>query len=557
MGPRMRTVAILGVGVVLAACALRRDDILAAASAVPPATLVGLVALHLLGLVARSEAWRLSLAAIAGAPPPRVAIHAANAGAFVVGSLEAHATLPARIALLRRLAPCQVPHPGHVAVADLPILLIEVAVGAVLLGLAGELWAPPAAVAALLVARAVAGRKATRGLAVLADARRRAALTAIVALIVGCGLVRIWVALSIVHLDASPAEVAIAFAMLGAFGLLPLGPSAPPGALIVLTGGAGALAAGVVLSATSITAVLVYAGLFALKETIRPPAGGTRLRRTNRFAVGAGGRLQHPLGDRAKARLQPVQLEGPEAVEQRVGGAVKVGRTGCEQAQLGAALGDQRGLRGVMGRIEGLDAVEAERGVALDPVDDVVGVGDVPERVRPDGHAAGVVHDVDGLRDGRRGAWAERRRARYQIGLQQLRGVHDLLLREAHPVGRMVESSLSKVWPPDRRALRQVELQAAFAQPLGHADGARGAIGAEGGQGAEQRDGAVVDEVAEDVQVVDVAPDRRELDRRHEAEAKSRARLQRLVDAVHRVMVAERQQLHAGVGRSRYDRARR
>ena len=523
----MRTVAILGVGVLLAACVARRDDLLAAVGTVPPATLAGLAALHLLGLVARSEAWRLSLAAIGGAPPSRRVVHTANAGAFVVGSLEAHATMPARIALLRRLAPHDAPHPGHVAVADLPILLIEVAVAAVLLGMTGEWWAPPAAVGALVVARLAAGRKATRGLAVLADVRRRAALTGLVAFIVTCGLARIWVALSVVHLDASPATVAVAFAALGAFGLLPLGPSAPPGALLLVSGGASALAAGLALSATSIAGVLLYAGLLAL------------------------------VGNRAKARLVPVELEGAEAVEQRVGWAMEVGRAGGEEAELGAAVGDRRRLLRVMRRIERLDAVDAQGGEALDVLDHRGGIVDVPERVRPDGHAARLVHDLDRFRHRRRGAPAERGGARNEIGLQELRGVHDLLALEAHPVRRMIESSLSEVRTADRRALRQVELQPTVAQRLGHADGAGRPVGLEGGERAEQGDRPVVDEVAEDVQVLEVPVDRRELDRRHEAEAKSRARLQRLVDAVHRVMVGERQQLHARVGGRRHDRARR
>jgi hypothetical protein len=522
----MRAVAILGVGGVLALCVARHDELLTAVATVPPITLLGLAALHLLGLVARSEAWRLSLGAIGGAPLGRRIVHTANAGAFVVGSLEAHATMPARIALLRRLAGRDAPHPGHVAVADLPMLLIEVAIAALLLGMTGEWWAPPAAVGVLVVARLAAGRKATRGLAVLADVRRRAALTGLVAFIVCCGLARIWLTLSVVHLDASPSEVAVAFAMLGAFGLLPLGPSAPPGALLVLTGGAGALAAGLVLSATSITGVLLYAGLLAL------------------------------LGNRAKVRLQPVEVEGAEAVEQRMGGTVEVGRAGGEQAEVRAVLGDRRRLVHVVGGVEGLDAVEAELGEAVDPLDDRGDVGDVPERVGPHRDSAGLVHDLDRLRHRRRGPASERRRARYQIGLQKLRGVHDPLALEAHPVRRMVEGSLSQVRPADRRPLGQVELQTAVAQRLGHADGARRAVGTEGGEGTEERDGPVVDEVAEDVQVLDVAVDRRELDRRHEAEATSRARLHRLVDAVHRVMVGERQQLHSRVRGRRHDGTR-
>jgi hypothetical protein len=190
--------------------------------------------------VARSEAWRLSLAALAGTPPSRAAIHAANAGAFVAGALEAHAALPARVALLRRLAPHQLPHPTHVAVADLPILLLEAAGAALLLGATGAWWAPAGAVALLVGARLVAGRRATRGLAVLTDVRRRAALTLLVGCIVGCGLARVWLVLAVAHLDASPGAAALAFAALGIFGLLPLGPSAPPGALLVVSGGAGA-----------------------------------------------------------------------------------------------------------------------------------------------------------------------------------------------------------------------------------------------------------------------------------------------------------------------------
>src|SRR5919197_2635520 len=308
----MRTVAIVGVGALAAICVARRGDLLAAASAVSPATLAGLAALHLLGLAARSEAWRLSLAAVAGSPPSLVVIHTAHAGAFVVGTLEAHATMPARIALLRRLAPHDAPHAGHVAVADLPILLIEIAVAAILLGMTGEWWAPPAAVVALVAARLAAGRRATRGLAVLADVRRRAALAGLVGCVVACGLARVWVALAVAHLDASPAPAAAAFAAMGVFGLLPLGPSAPPGALLVVSGGAGAPAAGLALSATSIAAVLLYAAALALR------------------------------GDRSQVRFQAVQLEGAEAVEARVGRAVEVGRARGEQPALGAALDDQR-----------------------------------------------------------------------------------------------------------------------------------------------------------------------------------------------------------------------
>jgi hypothetical protein len=108
----MRILTTVGVGALVVLCVLRRHDLASAAVAVPPQALGALARLHLCSLVARSEAWRLSLAALVRAPPSRVAIHATNAGAFVAGALEAHAALPARVALLRRLAPHMAPPCG-------------------------------------------------------------------------------------------------------------------------------------------------------------------------------------------------------------------------------------------------------------------------------------------------------------------------------------------------------------------------------------------------------------------------------------------------------------
>jgi hypothetical protein len=112
-------------------------------------------------------------------------------------------------------------------------LLLEAAGAAALLAVIGAWWA----LAALVAARLAAGRRATRGLAILADVRRRAALAVLVGCIVGCGLARVWLVLAVAHLDASPAAAAAAFAALGVLGLLPLGPSAPPAALLAVGGG--------------------------------------------------------------------------------------------------------------------------------------------------------------------------------------------------------------------------------------------------------------------------------------------------------------------------------
>src|SRR5690242_12969579 len=234
---------------------------------------------------------------------------------------------------------------------------------------------------------------------------------------------------------------------------------------LAVSGGAGALAAGLALSATSIFAVLIYAGLLALR------------------------------GNRAEVRLQAVGVEGAEAIEARVVGAVEVGRTSREEAVLAAALDDDARADGVMGRVEGLDAVDPELDEAVDRVEDGLGVGHVPERVRPDGDAAGLVDGIDRLGDGRGRAGAVGGRAGDEIGLEKLRGVHDPLALEAHPVGRMIKGGLSEMRTADRGALRQVEGQPAGAQGLGHLDRAAGAVGAERGERVAQRGGVVVDQV--------------------------------------------------------------
>ena len=116
----------------------------------------------------------------------------------------------------------------------------------------------------------------------------------------------------------------------------------------------------------------------------------------------------------------------------------------------------------------------------------------------------------------------------------------------------MIERGLSEMGTADRGPLGEVELEAARAQGVGHPAPARGPIGTELGQRLEQARGAVVEHVAEEVEVLPAAVQSGELDGADHAEAMSRARLERLVDAVHRVMVGERQQLHARLGGRRH-----
>src|SRR5204863_7162878 len=109
--------------------------------------------------------------------------------------------------------------------------------------------------------RRFAHRAIARGLAVLADRRRRGRLVFFAAGICGATVARIWVVLVACGLPHTAGEVGWLFAALGAFGLLPAGPGAPAGATLATLGSGNvgaAVAAGFVLSATSIAAVVVY-----------------------------------------------------------------------------------------------------------------------------------------------------------------------------------------------------------------------------------------------------------------------------------------------------------
>ncbi|HEY6886434.1 MAG TPA: lysylphosphatidylglycerol synthase domain-containing protein, partial [Solirubrobacter sp.] len=161
-------------------CHARGGEVQRALALVPTGTLVVLTALHLVTLALRSEAWRLTLAAVDDHVPPRRAVHAANAGAFVAGALESHSALPVRAVLLRRLAGPDAPRADQILLSDAPIFLLEVCATAVVLCAAtpyAVLLLAAAALALTAGSHSATRRVPTlRGLGVLRDRRRLAAL---------------------------------------------------------------------------------------------------------------------------------------------------------------------------------------------------------------------------------------------------------------------------------------------------------------------------------------------------------------------------------------------
>jgi uncharacterized membrane protein YbhN (UPF0104 family) len=293
------TVTALGafalIGVV---CVLHAADVGRAIAAVPAWALAAAVALHVTTLVARSEAWRLTLHCAGGPVLPRTTVHLANAAAFVAGTAQSQAALPARVTVLRRLAGDAAPRAGQIYVADVPIFVIELGATAlvVIAGVAtgrGTWWMAPLAVGVALVAAAAvrwiprrfAHRPFVRGLAVFAARGRRGRLVVLVAAVVAVTLVRIWLVLAACGLPHTLGEVAWVFAAMGILGLLPLGPGASPGATLVALAGSSvgaATAAGLLLGASSIVAVVMYAVAVACVARLRRPVRRVRAPRAAR-----------------------------------------------------------------------------------------------------------------------------------------------------------------------------------------------------------------------------------------------------------------------------------
>ena len=261
----------------------RRDVFLTALDAAPLWLLGCAVALQVLALLVRSEAWRLCVDA-AGSTIPRRGVFRASGIGGLAGILNGQAGVAGRIAALRRSAPAQCPRVGTLVAAEVPILAVEGALAALtsftLLGPLGLPWWSAvlcvAVAVALLGGLGVLSRRRTtglwNGLAILRSLDGRGRILALVLIAVFAQIARNWLALHAIGVDASLFDaiaVLIAMVMLS---LLPLGPSVGAAAVIVILGANGlalAAAAGVLLSATGMAGTLCFGG-WALADRLRP-----------------------------------------------------------------------------------------------------------------------------------------------------------------------------------------------------------------------------------------------------------------------------------------------
>jgi uncharacterized membrane protein YbhN (UPF0104 family) len=276
---RRRRVPITVVGSLATAALLafalagRRHEFEAALSSVAPLVLVVTALLQIVALLSRSEAWHLTIQAAGGTVDRRVLYRASSMqvlGATINGQLG----VAARIAALRRSSASVCPQVPTLIAAELPILAVEGALAALasftLIGPLGlPWWFPVVAIAAIAAVSAGLrhlalrkGRDLWSGLAVVRSLHGGSRLIAFVLVAVAAQILRNWLLLNAVGVDASFFDAIAVLIAVVLLGQLPVGPSVGAAAAVLILGSDGvaaAAAAGVLMTVTGTIGGLSFA----------------------------------------------------------------------------------------------------------------------------------------------------------------------------------------------------------------------------------------------------------------------------------------------------------
>jgi uncharacterized membrane protein YbhN (UPF0104 family) len=280
-GPVTIVVSLSTAAVLVVLLAGRRDEFTAALSAAAAWVLAVTVLLQILALVARSEAWHLTIEAAGGTVDRRVLYRASSMqvlGSVVNGNLG----VAARIAALRRSSPEVSPQVPTLIAAEFPILAVEAMLAALasftLVGPLGLPWWLPiiglavigAASAGLRHLAARKGRELWMGLAVVRSLNGGSRVIGFVLVAVFAQILRNWLLLHAVGVDASLFDATAVLIAVVTLGQLPVGPSVGAAAAVLILGSQGvaaAAAAGVLMTVTGTVGGLCFAAW----------AGGDRL----------------------------------------------------------------------------------------------------------------------------------------------------------------------------------------------------------------------------------------------------------------------------------------
>ncbi len=263
------------VGVALAVALIGKRGEFVAALHHAPIWILGIaVALHVFWLVARCEAWNVSIAAAGGRVSRRRLFHASSVG-YLGNTFNPQFGLAVRIAALRRSAPADSPCATTLVAAELPVVLVEAALAAIcsftLVGPLGVPWWVPLLALVCMAGVIAALQRLTRhrhegfwsGFAVLRGLEGRTRIVSLVVVAVLMQIARNWLLLNYTGVDASILDSIALLIGVAVLGFLPIGPSLGAAAAVAILGThgvAGVAAVGALLTVTAAVAAICFAG---------------------------------------------------------------------------------------------------------------------------------------------------------------------------------------------------------------------------------------------------------------------------------------------------------
>lgn len=277
---RRHPVAVTVIGTLVVATALvvglwnKREAFGEAFSSASAATLCAAIGTQVIWLLARSEAWHVCVEAAGGRVDRRRLYRAAALG-YVGNLFNSSVGFGMRIAALRRSAPDHSPTARVLIAAELPIVVIEIGLAAVLsFTLVAPLGMPWWAAVLIVVGTtgAIAGMSRFvrhrrdgfwQGLEVLRGLQSRNVIIGLVMFATGAQVVRNLIVLRGLGVDISVADAVALLIAAAAVGLLPVGPTLGAATAVLILGSNGVAvvaAAGALLTATGAVGTLLFAG---------------------------------------------------------------------------------------------------------------------------------------------------------------------------------------------------------------------------------------------------------------------------------------------------------
>lgn len=260
----------------------KRHDFVNALDTASAGLLAAAVAMQIVWLLARSEAWHVCVDA-AGGDCGRRPLYRASAIGYLGNLLNSSFGLAVRIAELRRTSPDLAPKAGVLVAAEMPIVVIEIALAAIcsftlVSPLGVPWWAPLIALALGVGIVAALSRLAQvkregfwKGLSVLRGLRHRNTIIALTVFAVSAQVFRNWLLLRGVGVDVSVFDSVALLIATAALGLLPVGPGLGVATTVLILGSNGvasAAAAGALLTATGAVGAMIFTA-WALGDRFR------------------------------------------------------------------------------------------------------------------------------------------------------------------------------------------------------------------------------------------------------------------------------------------------